>query len=50
MISLVTRGDDATFSSFVNSVVTATINAARSDITRANSNQMPLIELFGNTL
>ena len=49
-ISLVTRGNDATFSSFVNAVVTATINAVKGDITRDNSNQMPLIYLLGNIM
>ncbi len=50
MISLVTAADDATFSSFVNAVVTATINAAHDGITRRNSNELPLMELFGTEL
>ncbi len=49
-ISLVTRSDDSTFSSFVNAVVTATINAVEDGISRENSHQMPLIDLFGYEL
>ena len=49
-ITLVTRSDDTTFSSFVNAVVTATINAVHDGITRQNSNGMPQIYLFGDQL
>ena len=49
-ISLVTRGDDATFSSFVDAVVTATIKAADDEITRRSAQSMPFMELFGNQL
>ena len=45
-----TRSDDTTFSSFVNAVVTATINAVEDGISRDNSQEMPLIDLFGNNL
>ena len=39
-VSLVTRGEDAKFSTFVNAVVTATINAVYAGITKQNSNEM----------
>mmetsp|Transcript_22340 Transcript_22340/g.36549 ORF Transcript_22340/g.36549 Transcript_22340/m.36549 type:complete len:92 (+) Transcript_22340:163-438(+) len=39
------------FSSFVNAVVTATVYAVENGISRElNSNQMPLIKLFGGDL
>jgi len=41
---------DIVFSSFVNAVVTATIHAAREDITKDNIIQMPIIGLFGDEL
>ena len=49
-ISLVTRGNDTVFSSFVNSIVSATINAVHNDITNLISMQMPLIGLFGEEM
>lgn len=49
-ISLVTRADDVLFSSFVNAVVTATINAEEDGVTQSNSEKMPLIGLFGGEL
>ena len=49
-MSLVTRSDDTTFSSFVNAVVTATINSVEDGISRENSNQITTPDLFGKEL
>ena len=49
-ISLVTRSDDVMFSSFVNAVVTAAIVAVEDGIAKSNSEEMPLIGLFGSEL
>ena len=48
--ALITRDDDALFSTFVNAVAIATINTVYDDISRDNSNEMPIIELFGAEL
>ena len=46
-----TREGDVLFSSFVNTVVMATVYAVENDISREEkSSEMPLIELFGGNL
>ena len=46
--SLTTREDDKLFSSFVNSIVLATIHAQEKDLTRERSQEMPYTSIFGS--
>ena len=48
--SLTTRVDDKLFSSFVNSIVLATIHAQEKDLTRERSQEMPDTPIFGSEL
>ena len=47
-LAMATREDDPQWTDFVRSMVTGTIHAEASDITRANAIDMPVIELFGD--
>lgn len=47
--ALATRDGDALFSSFVNSVVLATIHAQENVITNENSKPVPVVSLFGSS-
>ena len=50
VFSVTTREDDATFSSFVNCVVLATLYAQEKGVTKKNSEQIPLSPIFGSEL
>jgi len=48
--AMATREDDVLFTSFVNCVVMATIYAQENHIQKENSEEMPLVSLFGDNL
>jgi len=48
IFALATREDNASFSSFVNCVVWATIYAEKESIGKEQNNQMPLLPWFGS--